>query len=174
MAVSLLQLQLGTDSSRRPSALSPPWWQFHCPSQSSAGCHLRRPFPRRSSRIQARLSGHSSARARSQRSSARHWPRGTKVTSALSDVAGTLLVASRLFTNSTSSNEGSRTIKPTETRNSRQHGLVGAVSLSYSLHKVSRYLWCAFSCITTPRALPLLLPSSDLSTCNEAKPGPCL
>lgn len=82
--------------------------------------------------------------------------------------------SSRLFTNSASNNEGSRTIKPTQRRNSRQHGVVGAVSLSYRLHKVSRYLWCAPSCITTARALPLLLPSSDLSRCNQAKPGPRL
>jgi len=36
------------------------------------------------------------------------------------------------------------TIKPTERRNSRQHGMVGAVCISYRLtNKVSGSLWCA-------------------------------
>lgn len=148
-----------------------------CLSQSSAGCHLRRatswrtavllPMEEQQSPSQALSTVQEWEASRAQLATEPgepHWP-------VLSLISWHTSGGSRLITNSSSNNEGSRTIKPTQTRNSSQCGEVGAVSLSHSLHKVSRCLCCASSCITT-LPLPLLLPSSDPSRCSQAKPGP--
>lgn len=170
MAVSLLQSQLGTDS-RRPSALSPPDDNSILLSQSSAGCHLWRasswstavflPREEQQSPSQALSTVQEASRVQlATEPGEPHWP-------VLSLISWHTSGSSRLVTNWTSNNEGSRTMKPTQMRNSSQRGVVGAVSLCHSPHKVSRCLWCDSCCITT-LPLPFCHCCSPLLTLPDA------
>lgn len=149
MAVSLLQSQLGTDSRRRktqcPKSPLVPQHIHHSMQNSLPEPEQCRMSPKESHQLKdshGPAQGEAAEPKPGSLATAVQEPEASGAQLALTQENQSDLCSlwcswhttgsSRLFTDSTSSNEGSRTIKPTQRRNSRQHGVVGAVSILQS------------------------------------------